>query len=85
MKLVQDAPLTWDQANTECKKDGGQLAVPNNQKMHDYLNQTMIDNGLSAANPNWYFWVGGWSTTDMYHWEFLDGRFSILNAFGGIL
>ncbi|CAG0883580.1 unnamed protein product [Darwinula stevensoni] len=70
----------WNQSLAACKADGGWLAIDNDDTIHQYLYNILMANGIF---PNYKaLWIGGYSTTDKWHWELLDGTKITLTGLG---
>ncbi|CAG0904027.1 unnamed protein product, partial [Darwinula stevensoni] len=75
VKTVVTTTKTWNLAEADCEADGGRLAVDTNQPIHDHMTQMILRLGIYSDIPGGtgYFWIGGRSTIDQYHWRLLDG------------
>ncbi|CAG0897737.1 unnamed protein product [Darwinula stevensoni] len=82
VKTVVTTTMTWYQAEADCETDGGRLAVDNNQQIHAYMTQMILSLGIysNIGAGTGYFWIGGQSTIDPFHWRLLDG--TLLNYTG---
>ncbi|CAG0887905.1 unnamed protein product [Darwinula stevensoni] len=83
VKIVLDTTKTSAEAKTECEKDGAGLAIPNQEPVHNYLNETMMENAAKLTTTHYNFWVDGKAfPPNHFVWFFRDGTNVTITAIG---
>ncbi|CAG0904450.1 unnamed protein product, partial [Darwinula stevensoni] len=78
VKIVLDTTKNVAEAKTECEKDGAGLAIPNQEPVHNYLNETMMENAAKLTTTYYNFWVDGKAfPPNHFVWFFRDGGFML--------
>ncbi|CAG0900890.1 unnamed protein product [Darwinula stevensoni] len=68
VKLVGGQNINEANAALACKNEGSELVSSNNALVNNYIKQQW-----ASVPAGQYYWVGGLSVADMYHWTFPDG------------
>ncbi|CAG0898000.1 unnamed protein product [Darwinula stevensoni] len=68
VKLVGGQSINQANAALACKNEGSELVSSNNALVNNYIKQQW-----ASVPAGQYYWVGGLSVADMYHWTFPDG------------